>query len=106
MFQIFLDRMAERDPDKLHILIEDNGAFHKAKKLKIPENVLLIFQPSYSPEVNGAEKMWAAYKRQFTNKVHKTLEEVSTFIQDFTQNLTPQMVMKTTRFEYILPCLN
>ena len=27
----------------------DNGAFHKAKGLKIPENIVLIFLPPYSP---------------------------------------------------------
>ena len=45
-----------------------NGAFHKAKKLKIPENIELLFLPPYSPELNPAEKMWAKFKRAFTNK--------------------------------------
>ena len=41
--------------------------FHKAKKTKIPENISLIFQPPYSPELNPAEQIWAWYKRDFKN---------------------------------------
>ena len=31
-----------------------NAAFHKAKKLKIPNNIALIFLPPYCPELNPA----------------------------------------------------
>ena len=40
-------------------MVLDNGAFHKAKKLEIPDNIKLVFLPPYSPEMNPAEKMWA-----------------------------------------------
>ena len=36
----------------------DNGAFHKARKLKIPENIVLLFQPAYSPYINPIERFW------------------------------------------------
>lgn len=105
-FQLFLDELSTQKPDELKILIEDNGAFHKAKSLKIPDNIVLIFQPPYSPELNAAENMWAQYKRDFTNKLHKSLDEVSDFLNDFTNQLTPESIMKTTHFEYVISCLN
>jgi len=46
-------------------MVLDNGAFHKAKALIIPENIILIFLPPYSPELNPAEKIWAKFKRDF-----------------------------------------
>lgn len=106
MFQLFLDKLSEHRPDKLKVLILDNGAFHKAKKLIIPTNIALIFQPPYSPEVNAAEKMWAAYKRAFTNKLNKSLEEVSDFMEEFTKTLSPEKVRSITQFEYVKNCLN
>lgn len=48
----------------------------------------------------------AAYKRAFTNKIHKTLDEVSEFIVDFTKELSNDIVQKTTSFDYIKTCLN
>ena len=61
-------------------MVLDNGAFHKAKTLKIPDNIGLIFLPPYSPELNPAENIWAMLKRKFTNKFFKPLEEVSEFM--------------------------
>jgi len=61
-------------------MVLDNAAFHKAKSLVIPENIKLIFLPPYSPELNPAEKIWAILKRKFTNKVHRSLDEISLFI--------------------------
>jgi hypothetical protein len=39
-------------PDRLNILQVDNGRFHKGKNLIVPENVILLFQPPYCPELN------------------------------------------------------
>ena len=57
-------------------MVLDNGSFHKAKSLLIPENINLVFLPPYSPELNPAEKMWAKYKREFSNKFYNSLEDV------------------------------
>ena len=51
-FQVFLNEFSLHNPDELKIVVLDNGAFHKAKALVIPENVILIFLPPYSPELN------------------------------------------------------
>jgi len=106
MFQIYLNEFSMHKPAELKVLILDNGAFHKAKKLIIPENIILIFQPPYSPELNASENIWAAYKRDFTNKLHHTLDEVSDFISDFTKRLSCEIIIRTTSFPYIIQCLN
>ena len=61
-------------------MVLDNGRFHKAKRLIIPENIVLVFLPPYSLELNPAEKMWAKYKREFSNKFSNSLEDVESFI--------------------------
>lgn len=105
MFQLYLNEFSKHNSAELKVLVLDNGAFHKAKKLIIPDNIVLIFQPPYSPELNASEKMWAAYKRAFTNKLHKTLDEVSEFIMEFTTKLTQEIIQKTTSFNYVKECL-
>ena len=100
-FQIFLDEFSKQQQDEFKIMVLDNGAFHKAKELKVPENIGLIFLPPYSPELNAAEKMWANYKRQFTNKLFKSLDEISDFITQHTQNITEDIVKNTCGFSYI-----
>jgi len=100
-FQIFLDQFSELNPQEFKIVFLDNGAFHKAKKLIIPDNIALVFIPPYSPELNPAEKIWAFFKRKFTNVLCKSLEEVSKFIYDKTKMLSYERVVSTCRYEYI-----
>lgn len=71
MFQLYLDEFSEHNSEVLKVLIVDNGAFHKAKKLIIPENIVLIFQPPYSPELNAAEKIWQPIREHLLIKFIK-----------------------------------
>ena len=79
----------------------DNGAFHKTKALKIPENIILIFLPPYSPELNPAEKIWAKFKRDFSNRLFRTLGELDKYICDIVKTLTNSQVISICSFGYI-----
>lgn len=76
-FQIFLDYLSESNKQEFKIVVLDNGAFHKAKRLMIPDNIGLLFLPSYSPELNPAEQIWRLLKKTMCNKVFTTLDELS-----------------------------
>ena len=83
-------------------MVLDNGSFHKAQKLKIPDNIKLVFFPPYSPELNPAEKMWARFKRAFTNKLFNSLEKISLFIDNASKEINKGIVMSTCAYNYIL----
>jgi transposase len=82
-------------------MVLDNGKFHKAKKLIIPNNIILIFLPPYSSELNPAEKMWAKYKRAFSNKFYDCLNDVEAFIEDAVNKTIKKEVMSICGFSYI-----
>ena len=44
-FQIFLDNLAAEYPEHLNVVQLDNGKFYHSSQLKIPDNILLVFQP-------------------------------------------------------------
>ena len=50
--QRFLDEFSKAYPDSLNILQVDQGHFHKAKDLGVPESVILLFQPPDYHELN------------------------------------------------------
>ena len=85
-FQVFLDLFAQSDPNEFKILILDNGAFHHAKTLIIPDNIALLFLPPYSPELNPAENMWQYIKGKVSMGIHHTLAELQQTISDSIQN--------------------
>ena len=87
-------------------MVLDNGAFHKAKSLSIPQNIGLLFLPPYSPELNSAENIWAILKRKFTNKLYNTLQEVGKFITEATKSLSVDNIKSTCGFSYIFEALD
>jgi hypothetical protein len=44
-FQIYLEQLAQHYPRTLHIVQLDNARSHWAKKLQLPKNIVLMFQP-------------------------------------------------------------
>jgi transposase len=103
MFQIFLNTLAANTPNEFKIVILDNGAFHKAKRLIIPQNIQLLFLPPYSPELNPAEKIWAVLKKQITNKTFKKIEALQAFLQKtIQQKLTKNNIMSITKHQLYL----
>lgn len=101
-FQIFLNEFSKQTPNEFKIMVLDNGAFHKAKALIIPDNIGLLFLPPYSPELNQAEKIWAIMKRKFTNTLNHSLDDISLFLTKTVAELTQDMVKKTCSFKYML----
>jgi transposase len=99
-FQLFLNEFSEQNPAEFKIIVLDNGAFHKSKSLKIPNNIYLLFLPPYSPELNPAERMWAVIKRNFTNQLFKSLDAISAFIEITIKAIDPIQIVKTCNYEY------
>ena len=100
-FQIYLDEFSKQRETELKVIVLDNGAFHKAKSLKIPENIILIFLPPYSPELNPAEKIWAKFKRSFSNQFFKTIEDLTEFVCYISKTLIDEDVKSICRYNYI-----
>lgn len=100
-FQLFLDQFSLQNEQELKLIVLDNGAFHKAKSLKIPSNIILIFLPPYSPELNPAEKIWAKFKRQFTNQFFKTIEDLQEFVCKISKTLKSNEVKSICNYNYI-----
>lgn len=103
-FQLFLDEFSMENPEELKCLVLDNAAFHKAKKLKIPKNVVLIFQPPYSPEVNAAESMWKWFKRNYTNKIFRTMDQLRKYLYTTTKKIKKSHVKQTCSYDYVFSC--
>ncbi len=51
-FQRFLQLLSAQLGDDVGVIQFDRGSFHRAEALDWPENIIPIFQPSHSPELN------------------------------------------------------
>ena len=91
-FQLFLDHLSAQNPSEFKILILDNGAFHHAKCLQLPNNIELLFLPPYSPELNPAEKMWRHFKDRVSMIAYHSLEVLQQQLSDIIKNTTRQTI--------------
>ena len=77
MMNLFLAQVAEDFADYFIVMQVDQAGWHRAKDLQIPENIRLIFQPAYSPEVNPVEHLWEELREKYLhNRIFSSLEEL------------------------------
>ena len=68
----------------------------------MPANVTLLFLPPYSPELNGAERIWAFLRSHYlSNRVFQDYDELFESIKDAWNCLEPERLKTLTRAEWI-----
>lgn len=60
------------------VLCTDNAGWHVSKGLNIPDNIVFLYLPPYSPQLNPVEHLWEYIKERkgFNNKIFNSLEDV------------------------------
>lgn len=77
MMNIFLHHVSSTFPNYFIIMQVDQAGWHRAKDLVIPENIRLLAQPAYSPELNPVEHIWEEIREKaFYNRVFVSLNAV------------------------------
>ncbi len=87
----FLEKIRERNPDKTIVIILDNFKSHWARKTreKAKElDIVLVYLPPYSPDLNPIEQIWRGIKRVLSPLLIKTLEELKEVISSSFYMLT------------------
>nr|WP_290228440.1 IS630 family transposase [Trichocoleus desertorum] len=105
-YQRFLDEFSQAYPDSLNIVQVDNGRFHKGQGLVVPENIILLFQPPYCPELNPVERLWEHLKADLKWASFKTLAQLQTKVDQLLAELTPEEVASITGYPFILDALS
>lgn len=105
-FQVFLNLVSEQFKDDVLIIQLDNGGFHKAKRLVVPQNIILFFQPPHCPQSNPIEQIWQYLKRQLRWTLPKNLEQLRQLLTQKLEALTPEVIASITAWQSILEALS
>jgi len=74
---IFLEHVSQEYFDHFIIMQADKAGWHKSKGLKVPENIRIIFQPAYSPQLNPTEHVWDEIReKEMQNTAFRTIKDV------------------------------
>lgn len=105
-YQRFLEQFSPAYAETLNILQVDNGLFHKAKRLRVPDNIILLFQPPHSPELNPIERWWEHLKRDLKWGLFSDLKQLQEKVDELIDALTPPQVASITGYSFILDALS
>ena len=106
MVQRFLDDFAQAYPKSLNLILLDTASTHRAKALVLPPNVVLVFQPPYSPEVNPCERVWQALKTAIAWEPFADLDALRQRLVDVFRTYTDTMLQSLTGYPYFVAAVN
>ncbi len=80
--QIFLNEVASRYPEDRIVMVADGAGWHSSSLLVIPENMILIKLPPYSPELNPVENIWDDLReKSFGNLVFDSMRALEKHLE-------------------------
>lgn len=75
MMNLFLAQVSQTFSKHFIVMQVDGAGWHRANELIIPENIRLVSQPAYSPELNPVEHIWDELREKyFHNRIFSSLE--------------------------------
>jgi transposase len=84
----------------------DQAGAHQAKRLKLPANIILLFQPSHAPETNPIERVWQHFKLGLRWQLPKDLDELRLLMRTRLEAMTQTVIASLVGWNSILNALS
>ena len=105
-FEHYLQVFSESFPTHINIIQLDGAGAHIAQGIEIPDNIVLLFQPPHSPELNPIERLWLDLKLDLRGENFASLDHLRTAISEVLGYLTPEWIMSLIQYPYIMDALS
>jgi transposase len=105
-FQIFLNELAHHYQETLNIVLMDNGSCHKARALVIPDNIICVFLPPYSPELNPIERLWQDLKERLAWVLVAQIDELAQQVGAMLVQYAKTMIQSLTSYPYFVQAVH
>jgi putative transposase len=83
----------------------DNGSFHKSLYLQWPDNIIPIFQPSHSPELNPIERLWEHIKQALSWEDCTNLTQLRGKLTQVLNSISRKAIASICGWDYITKAL-
>lgn len=104
-FQGFLNEFARSYPKSLNLLLLDGAPAHTAARIEVPDNVLLVRLPPYSPELNPIERLWQDLRKCLGDDLPRSLDALKANVARQICAYTPQSLASICGYPYLLRAL-
>ncbi|MBX9256153.1 transposase [Desmonostoc muscorum CCALA 125] len=104
-FQKFLDALSVELGDDMPLIQMDQASAHQALALIWPDNLIPIFQPAHSPQLNPIERLWQYIKRQWKGENFSCLQQLRQRVQLELAQMSSELISSLTSYDFILEAL-
>jgi DDE superfamily endonuclease len=104
-FTLFLAKFGRYYAESLNIVLLDQAPAHVAQRVQWPENVVLVWLPAYSPELNPVERLWEDLKSRIDvqkAQVRSSLIGLREHVVDIVRSYTAEVIASLTGYSYLL----
>jgi len=70
----YLEELRKAYPEKHIVLVWDNAPSHKLKSFEKIQNLAIVRLPSYSPQLNPAERFFGEVRKGTANQIFETID--------------------------------
>jgi DDE superfamily endonuclease len=107
-FTVFLRQFGQQYSESLNLLLLDQAPAHTAQQVSIPENVILLSLPAYSPELNPVERLWEDVKQRIDvldARVRSSLAALQDHVADIVRSYTAEAIASLTGYPYLVEAI-
>src|SRR5512144_3124988 len=104
-FQQFLNAFSQEYPTDFHVIQTDNARFHCSNERVMPDNMMLLYQPPNSPQVNATEQVWEWAKGEIANQIFPNLEVLKKTLNQLFLSKPKAFFASLTRRKFIFNAL-
>jgi len=98
-----MQQFSDNYSDYRVIMAMDSASWHTGDKAKKWDNIVPLFQPPYSPEVNPVEQIWhhIREKEQFKNRTFNSMDDVIEELVKALNKLDNETVKSISLYKWI-----
>ncbi len=92
----------EAGPDTHVVLVLDGAGWHKAKSLKVPTSMTLLFLPPYAPQLMPMERVWLWMRQHdLSNRIFVDEAAIDQACHESWNKLTPARLKTITATDWL-----
>jgi hypothetical protein len=108
-FTVLLRLFGQHYADSLHSMFLDQAPAHVAQRVEVPTNVILVWWPTYSPELHPVERLWEDLKRRIDvldTRVRSSLAALQEHVAGLVHRYTAETIASLTGYAYLVDAIH